>query len=310
MTPEACIAYCNVNGYRLAGVEYGSECYCGDDYSNGAAPSLLSTACDMPCSGDVNKLCAGPSALMIYSNSLFVAPKLNLPAGWAPSDPLCIAEVPGRALTGSYWSADNMTVDICVSYCSGIGFPYAAVEYGWESLGCIAEGTQGRALISAQWESDSMTIGACLSYCSTRGYGMAGLEYGRQCFCAKDSLSNGASLAVTSNQCTMPCSGSILLPCGGPYALDLYQNPSIAKAVNEVTSAVGSWKDSKLCLQEVVGRALRGAAVSSPGMNVEYCLNYCGGLGFILAGVEYGESLAPKPIGQRKKLTGLLRNRQ
>jgi hypothetical protein len=42
---------------------------------------------------------------------------------------------------------------------------------------------------------------------------------------------------------------------------------------------------------------LRGAAVSSPGMNVEYCLNYCGGLGFILAGVEYGESLAPKPIG-------------
>ncbi|KAJ9108792.1 hypothetical protein QFC21_000112 [Naganishia friedmannii] len=302
LTPEVCIAYCNSNGYSLAGVEYGSECYCGNEYANGAAPSILSTACEMPCSGDPKKLCAGPSAMNIFRNSLYVAPKLNLPAGWAPSDPLCIAEVPGRALSGSFWAADNMTVDACVAYCSGMGFPLAAVEYGrecmcgtklvngasfdkpstgcsmpcagstassrqicggnnalsvyfnsgyvsklvlptgWQSLGCIAEGTQGRALISAQWESDSMTIEACLTYCSTRGYGMAGL------------------------------------------------NPSIAKAVNQVTSAVGTWKSSGLCLQEVQGRALRGAAVSSPGMNVEYCLNYCGGLGYILAGVEYDHS--------------------
>jgi hypothetical protein len=89
---------------------------------------------------------------------------------------------------------------------------------GWESLGCIAEGTQGRALISARIDSDSMTIDMCLNYCASEGYGMAGLvgdlaleyvcltktwisqEYGRECYCAKDSLSNGASLAVTSNQ--------------------------------------------------------------------------------------------------------------
>lgn len=46
---------------------------------------------------------------------------------------------------------------------------------GWESLGCIAEGTQGRALVSAELQSDSMTIDMCLNFCSSRGFGMAGL---------------------------------------------------------------------------------------------------------------------------------------
>lgn len=92
----------------------------------------------------------------------------------------------------------------------------------------------------------------------------------------------------------MPCSGSILTPCGGSYAIDLWLNKDIATAVNEVASAVGEWKNSKLCLQEVEGRALRGAAISTPGMSVEYCLNYCGGLGFLMAGVEYGMSDKPQ----------------
>ena len=88
----------------------------------------------------------------------------------------------------------------------------------------------------------------------------------------------------------MPCAGSILTPCGGSYALDLWLNTNVATAVNEVASAVGKWQDTGLCLQEVQGRALRGAAVSTPGMTVKYCLNYCGGLGFLMAGVEYGMS--------------------
>ncbi|GHJ85743.1 hypothetical protein NliqN6_2145 [Naganishia liquefaciens] len=351
MTIELCITYCNSNGFPLAGLEYSTECYCGTEYSNGADPSI-SSSCDMPCSGNEQQLCAGANALSVYRNDLYVAPVLSLPNGWAAADPLCIQEVPGRALTGASYAADDMTVDSCVAYCDGLGFPFAAVEYGrecfcgtqlvngasfdkpsrscsmacagstaenrqmcggpgamnvyfardyvtkivappgWESLGCIAEGTQGRALVSAELQSDSMTIDMCLNFCSSRGFGMAGLEYGRECYCAKDSLSNGASLAVTSNQwyesVYMPCAGSILTPCGGSYALDLWLNKNVATAVNEVASAVGKWKDTGLCLQEVEGRALRGAAVSTPGMTVEYCLNYCGGLGFLMAGVEYG----------------------
>ena len=106
----------------------------------------------------------------------------------------------------------------------------------------------------------------------------------------------------------MPCAGSILTPCGGSYALDLWLNKNVATAVNEVASAVGKWKDTGLCLQEVEGRALRGAAVSTPGMTVEYCLNYCGGLGFLMAGVEYGMSnkCQPPPFQNtdRSALTG------
>lgn len=62
---------------------------------------------------------------------------------------------------------------------------------GWESLGCIAEGTQGRALISARIDSDSMTIDMCLNYCASEGYGMAGLVRRFQVFnlCVLSSLS-------------------------------------------------------------------------------------------------------------------------
>jgi hypothetical protein len=76
--------------------------------------------------------------------------------------------------------------------------------------------------------------------------------------------------------------------------------------VKEVASAVGTWKDSGLCLQEVEGRALRGAAVRSAGMNVEYCLNYCGGLGFLMAGVEYGKSVGTDIVHAPDWLIGII----
>lgn len=129
--------------------------------------------------GNSKQLCGGPASLTIWGNTLYVAPTLSLPAGWAPADPLCIMEVPGRALTGSFYAADNMTVDSCVAYCNGMGFPYAAVEYG----GC----RDANSLVSYQ------------SYKLT--------STGRECMCGT-SLVNGASFNKPSNACTMQCAGS------------------------------------------------------------------------------------------------------
>jgi hypothetical protein len=42
------------------------------------------------------------------------------------------------------------------------------------------------------------------------------------------------------------------------------------------------------CVQEVVGRTLRGAGFRNTAMTVEMCTSYCSNKGFAISGVEYG----------------------
>ena len=90
-----------------------------------------------------------------------------------------------------------------------------------------------------------MTVPVCLKFCQSKGFQYAGLEYSSECYCA-DSLTNGASLSRSSNQCNMLCSGDGLTTCGGSNGLQLYQNPSLAVSLTVVNkfSAQG-------CIQEV-----------------------------------------------------------
>ena len=44
----------------------------------------------------------------------------------------CASEIPGRALQGSSFSDDRMTVESCQSYCEASNLPLAGVEYGRE----------------------------------------------------------------------------------------------------------------------------------------------------------------------------------
>lgn len=49
--PESCVAYCKQKDYFHAGVEYGSECFCGNSYGRyGKANN-----CDMNCAGNPNQ---------------------------------------------------------------------------------------------------------------------------------------------------------------------------------------------------------------------------------------------------------------
>lgn len=155
---------------------------------------------------------------------------------------------------------------------------------GWSagSSTCVLEGTTGRALAGASLVASDMTIATCLAFCTTKGMQWAGVEYSTECYCGND-LVNGASLSRTA-ECSMPCGGALGTICGGPNRLSLYQNPSLAYALVQV----GQW--SKVgCIQEVAGRALTGASVTADSsMTLDKCTTYCYGLGFAIAGVEYG----------------------
>ena len=57
-----CASLCACAGYAFAGVQYGSECYCGDAYGSAGE----STECSDACSADDDDACGG-----YYCNSIY-----------------------------------------------------------------------------------------------------------------------------------------------------------------------------------------------------------------------------------------------
>ncbi|KAF8870182.1 hypothetical protein BD779DRAFT_612568 [Infundibulicybe gibba] len=65
MTPLVCQLLCS--GYRYAGVEYGTQCYCGNSFDNGATGSAIpESSCPFQCGGDPSQKCGGDWTLSLY----------------------------------------------------------------------------------------------------------------------------------------------------------------------------------------------------------------------------------------------------
>lgn len=134
MTIETCAAFCS--NFALFGLEYGGECYCGNQLATGStvAPS---SDCAMSCGGNNTQFCGGPNRLTVFNNTAYSAVQVVPSVGNYKSQG-CYYEPfansgSGRALTGpSYSSGTNMTVENCVNYCSGKNYGFAGVEYSGE----------------------------------------------------------------------------------------------------------------------------------------------------------------------------------
>jgi len=60
-TVESCVAAAETAGYAFAGVQYGGQCFAGNEV--GFAPA---TNCNMPCSADSSETCGGTWANSVY----------------------------------------------------------------------------------------------------------------------------------------------------------------------------------------------------------------------------------------------------
>ena len=64
ITASNCADYCNKKGFKISGVEYGQQCFCGNKLEGGST-TAANGACNMPCAGDAKQICGGKLALNI-----------------------------------------------------------------------------------------------------------------------------------------------------------------------------------------------------------------------------------------------------
>lgn len=70
MTPVKCLRRCQSKGLKYAALLWGEECYCGNSYDRyGKA-----TTCNIPCRGDVTKICGGIWAFSVYNTDPAIIP--------------------------------------------------------------------------------------------------------------------------------------------------------------------------------------------------------------------------------------------
>lgn len=88
-TATSCLNLCAEYGYMAAGMEYGDECYCGDDSHlvESGSTKVAESQCQVTCSGDSNYFCGGGSRLAYYK--------------WT-GNPLTLWHTPTGTAAGSY----------------------------------------------------------------------------------------------------------------------------------------------------------------------------------------------------------------
>ena len=123
MTVEKCAASCSQ--YQYFGLEYATECYCGNDLDATSTSQSLQD-CNMPCGGNSSQSCGGPYRISLYNNSQYSAPKNPNITGYEYQG--CYSEgLNTRALVGKSFNEADMTVESCATLCTGA--PYFGVEY-------------------------------------------------------------------------------------------------------------------------------------------------------------------------------------
>ncbi|KAI5832076.1 hypothetical protein K523DRAFT_334890 [Schizophyllum commune Tattone D] len=283
MTTEYCQSLCR--GYKYAGTEYGSECYCGNALSNGATTSTVdSSQCSSACAGNSAEKCGAAYKLMLYYQA-------NPPASTS-------------AAPTSSAASSTATTSRSTTVSSTTSSPAAtSTARGFAAVGCVAEASSGRALTSASYQTSNMTVEYCQTLCS--GYHYAGVEYGNECYCG-NALSNGANGNVLDpSVCSVNCAGNAAEKCGAAYRLNLYYQanigsgttssapassttPTTTSSSSTPSSTAKTWKTVG-CVSEASGaRALTGSSYTQSNMTPTVCQALCDQGSFTISGTEYG----------------------
>jgi hypothetical protein len=229
----------------------------------------------MVCNGNNTEYCGGPNRLNVYSSS-------------------------GAVPSGS--STTTTTTSPTASATPG------AAPAGWVNKGCYTDSVGARTLANTQYLNVPMTWEACTTSCKNAGYSYAGLEYAGECYCG-NTLSNGGGPAPDGNAgCNMACNGNAAEMCGGSNRMNLfYYNTSAPATTTTTTTAtgtksgvstttttaaptpgLGNFTYAGCYVDGVNGRIFNNQQPDNQALTVESCVKTCSGLGYSIAGMEYG----------------------
>ncbi|KAL0943523.1 LysM domain-containing protein [Colletotrichum truncatum] len=127
MSVGYCADYClRQKGTVHFGVEFGRECWCGNNLGIGAvaAPSV---ECNMACAGNSREKCGAANRINVYS-TLATTPPMNFRYQG------CFTELSNeRALSGANLIGDpSMTIEKCAKFCIDKNFKLFGVQFGNE----------------------------------------------------------------------------------------------------------------------------------------------------------------------------------
>jgi len=190
-TVETCLDTCAAGGFALGGVEYGSECYCGNAilYNYGLSPE-----CNYACSGNSEEICGGSGTINIYQNG-------NQPYTVGPASAL-------PSYDGWHGYSDDVYEGLCYT----------------DNLWTISSSLRLlRFHPNVAIPLEEMSVQVCVDGCRTSGYTAAGLEYGQECWC--DSFHKFPIGDNRPNsECSMPCTDNATEFCGGADRVLVYTN--------------------------------------------------------------------------------------
>ncbi|KAG5964532.1 hypothetical protein E4U57_005212 [Claviceps arundinis] len=305
-TPKSCLAACKRKNFPYAGIEYGTECYCGVNLATDSAKVDISQ-CNSQCLDGSITDCGGNSRLSLWvakdllalepcaqqsgaSTTLSVtAPTKALYASTATS---IDTTTPASSTTTSVESAISTTSIESITSTTSIESTAATAQLPacTESFkpfvysGCFQDGKSGNALIfRSSLDAGSMTVERCTAECKGNGYRYAGLEYYGVCYCG--TTIDG--LQLDDSKCSLPCSGDNTQKCGGDSTLSIWQDTTFPDEENvsvDAYKSLGCYTDDSNR-----GRALNypmdlGGIVCTP----KSCLAACKKKNFPYAGIEYG----------------------
>jgi len=254
MTIEICIASCFDSGYKLAGLEFGAQCYCDDFLRHGVTGTAPDgeAQCISQCNGNKNEICGGSSRLSIYSASGPPSPENSAPS---PTT-------------------------------SGISVP-TAIPAAWSYKGCWVDGAYGRILAHVEQDNQALTVESCIITCSSLGYIIAGMQYGVQCFCGNTIRSGG--ILGAENTCNVACSGNANEVCGGGYRDSIYSNMTlVVESAPTVITAWGKWTYKGCLVANTKPVPLHAGPSNRLDNKPATCLATCQKFGYAVGGMQAG----------------------
>ncbi|KAG8905518.1 GTPase-activating protein [Tulasnella sp. 403] len=247
MTQAKCATFCESKGFKLAGVEWRQECYCGNalDASSVEAPD---SQCGRNCSGEPYENCGGDAHItLLVKNGAANANPVPVTSTAKPSSSV-VAVTSAKASSSAKPSSTTVAPVVkptlpavkLVSSPKPIGtsskptpsskpatVPTPPTSVTWKYQGCLSEPLPHphRALTAVSMSDSKLTIEKCTAFCTSKGYSLAGMEYSTECFC-DNKLQNGASLSQFGKgaRCLSTCAGNIKQQCGSAWTLSLYSS--------------------------------------------------------------------------------------